>query len=360
MNDITLGRHLNFSELLSAELVVEILIVSDKTVASYYLDELNRSLTVPGRKIKSYVLPGGESSKSIDHYTDAIGFLLSHGFSRRTTVISLGGGVVGDFAGFLASTFMRGVALIHIPTSLLAQVDASLGGKTGLNHPLGKNMIGTFYPPERVYVDVCFLRTLPPQEFLCGLAEVIKHGMLGSLSLLEFMERKVEKLLAREETALLEMVALSRQVKERMVDQDPHEKNIRAYLNLGHTLGHAIETVSGYQIPHGLAVSVGLHFALKISVKLAGMSEGDFHRCRHLMGKLGLPIHPSELGSSLHPSNLKEGSLLSSWMKAIQRDKKNASGKITFVVLKGIETPGLLSLESLILEHELAEFLRSV
>ncbi len=357
MNGITLGRNLNFSDLLSSDVVLEVLIITDKTVASYYLEEFKRSLLAPRRKIETYVLPGGESSKSINEYIHAVGFLLSHSFSRKMTVISLGGGVVADFAGFLASTFMRGVRLIHIPTSLLAQVDASLGGKTGLNHRLGKNMIGTFYPAQSVYVDVRFLSTLSAQEFLCGLAEVIKHGMLGSLPLIEFMERYAEKVLAREQTTLLQMVELSRQVKEVFVDQDPDEKNIRTYLNLGHTLAHAMENVSEYEIPHGLAVSVGLHFALKISVKFAGMSKETCCRFTHLLNRFGLPGHPSALTSLMQRS----ADIFSpaSLMKAIARDKKNESGKIRFVVLKAMQTPALISLEPSIFEHELDDFLRS-
>ena len=244
---------------------------------------------------------------------------------RRSFVIALGGGVVGDLGGFVASTFMRGIPYIQIPTSLLAQVDSSVGGKTAVNHPKGKNLIGTFYQPLAVFIDTSFLKTLSKEEFLNGMAEVVKYGIIADKKLFGFMEKNVAKILSLDPKALGYIIQRSCSIKADIVEKDEKEANIRAVLNFGHTVGHAVENVSGYRFRHGEAVSVGMACAARISREIGLCQEKDVQRIENLLSLFGLPVHCRELSSR-------------KIVRTLERDKKVLDRKIRFILLKGIGT----------------------
>ncbi|MEX2333223.1 MAG: 3-dehydroquinate synthase, partial [Pseudohongiella sp.] len=251
--------------------------------------------------------------------------LLSNRHERSTTLIALGGGVTGDITGFAAATYQRGVNFIQVPTTLLAQVDSSVGGKTGVNHPLGKNMIGAFYQPQCVLVDIDVLSTLPVRELQAGLAEVIKYGLLGSYEFLVWLEQHIEALLAGDAELLTQAVKICCEEKARIVAADEREGGMRALLNLGHTFGHAIEAAMGYGTwLHGEAVATGMVMAADLSRRMGWISAADAARARDLVARAGLPVSPPP------------GMTADQFMSLMSVDKKVQSGKVRFILLRGL------------------------
>lgn len=299
-------------------------VVSNTTVAPLYLEKLNEGLSANGVHVQAIILPDGEQYKigeSLNHIYDE---LLTAHCERSTPLIALGGGVIGDITGYAAATYLRGVPFIQIPTTLLSQVDSSVGGKTGINHPLGKNMIGAFYQPGVVLADTDTLNTLPDKELHAGLAEVIKYGLIRDLPFLEWLEANIEKLLTRDMTALQYAIARSCQNKADVVGADERESGERALLNLGHTFGHAIENGMGYGAwLHGEGVAAGTIMAADLSHRLGWLNGEDVERVRKLFGRAGLPVIGPRLGTE-------------KYMQLMGLDKKVADGKIRFVLLKSL------------------------
>ena len=299
-------------------------IVSNTTVAPLYMEQLSKLLESNGVKVVSIILPDGEQYKNIETLTLIYDALLTHRCERNTPLIALGGGVIGDMSGYAAATYLRGVPFIQIPTTLLSQVDSSVGGKTGINHPLGKNMIGAFYQPQLVLADITTLNTLPDQELRAGLAEVIKYGLIRDLPFLEWLEANMEKLLARDVGALQYAIARSCENKAEVVGNDERESGERALLNLGHTFGHAIENGMGYGVwLHGEAVAAGTIMAADLSQRMGWISEQDVSRIRQLFERAGLPVVAPHLGAD-------------QYLQLMGLDKKVIDGQIRFVLLKAL------------------------
>jgi len=301
----------------------QVCVVSNETVAPIYLKRLLKAL--PGYQVESVVLPDGESYKTLDVWQRVIDALLEHRYSRQCTIVALGGGVIGDMAGFAAACYQRGVNFLQVPTTLLSQVDSSVGGKTGVNHPLGKNMIGAFYQPQCVIADISTLDTLEPRQLRSGIAEVIKYGLINDFSFYEWLESNIDKLLARDRQALIYAVERSCQDKAEIVAADEREAGQRALLNLGHTFGHAIETGMGYgEWLHGEAVAVGTCMAADLSHRLGWLSEVEYTRIVSLFRRAELPTDP--------PAEISAERFLD--LMAV--DKKVLSGKLRLVLLSGI------------------------
>lgn len=298
----------------------QVAIVTNETVAPLYLERLTQTLA--GYKVQSIVLPDGESFKNWETLQLIFDGLLTARHDRRTTIIALGGGVIGDMAGFAAACYQRGVDFIQVPTTLLSQVDSSVGGKTGINHPLGKNMVGAFYQPKAVLIDTATLRTLPPRELSAGLAEVIKYGLICDAPFLDWLETHMEALLALEPTALTEAIERSCSAKARVVGADERESGIRATLNLGHTFGHAIETRMGYGVwLHGEAVAAGTVMALEMSRRLGWIDAAERDRSMRLLRAAGLPIVPPQEMTPAH------------FLEHMAVDKKVIDGQLRLVLL---------------------------
>lgn len=267
----------------------QVCIVTNQTVAPLYLAQLQAALA--GFQVDVVVLPDGEAYKNLETLNLIFTGLLESRHNRTTTLIALGGGVVGDMTGFAAACYQRGVDFIQIPTTLLSMVDSSVGGKTGVNHPLGKNMIGAFYQPRVVVSDIALLKSLPPRELSAGLAEVIKYGLISDYDFFEWIENNIEQLMAGDEAALAYAVLRSCENKAHVVAQDENESGIRAILNLGHTFGHAIETAQGYgNWLHGEAVAAGMVMAADLSLRRGALSKVDFDRIVALLVKAKLPV----------------------------------------------------------------------
>lgn len=313
------------AELLAAHLPRKrVAIVTNTTVAPLYLEQLQHTLQELNISAVPIVLPDGEAYKNLDTLNLIYDALLTHRCERSTPLIALGGGVIGDITGFAAATYLRGVPFIQIPTTLLAQVDSSVGGKTGINHALGKNMIGAFYQPQLVLADTGTLNTLPDKELAAGIAEVIKYGLIRDLPFLEWLELNMEKLLARETDALQYAIARSCQNKAEVVAADERESGERALLNLGHTFGHAIETGVGYGVwTHGAGVAAGTVMAADLSQRLGWISEQDVLRVKKLFKRASLPITAPDLGAE-------------KYLELMGMDKKVENGKIRLILLKKI------------------------
>lgn len=298
-------------------------VLTDQNVAAHYLAPVRQALKLDGTQC--LVLPAGEAQKTFENCGRVLDWLLQTRMPRDGVLIALGGGVIGDLAGFTAAIYQRGIDFIQVPTTLLAQVDSSVGGKTGVNHARGKNMIGAFHQPRAVVADVDTLKTLPRRERLAGLAEVIKYGMLGDAAFFAWLEQNLEALLALDMARLLEAVERCCAMKARIVAQDEREAGPRALLNLGHTFAHAIETHTGYGTwLHGEAVAVGLCMAAELSHRLGWLPSGDARRCRALVERTGLPTRP--------PLDLPPARFL----ELMGMDKKVQAGKLRLVLLKGI------------------------
>jgi len=298
------------------------MIVTNTTVAPLYLAQLTATLEAGGVAVTSVVLPDGEAYKNWETLNLIFDALLTQRAERKTTLIALGGGVIGDMTGFAAASYQRGVPFIQIPTTLLSQVDSSVGGKTGINHPLGKNMIGAFYQPQLVLADTDTLKTLPARELSAGLAEVIKYGLIWDVEFLAWLEANMDKLRALDPVAITHAIFRSCEIKAQVVAQDEREGGIRAILNLGHTFGHAIETGMGYgNWLHGEAVAAGMVMAVETSQRLGWLTEADVARTRTLIRAAGLPDAAPDLG-------------VDSWLEYMGHDKKVEGGKMRFVLLK--------------------------
>lgn len=269
----------------------QVMIVSNTTVAPLYLTTYVAALEALGKKVATCILPDGEKYKNIEYLNLIFDALLEAGFNRDATVLALGGGVIGDMAGFASACFQRGVYFIQVPTTLLSQVDSSVGGKTGINHPLGKNMIGAFQQPQVVLADMAQLVTLPTRELSAGLAEVIKYALLGDVDFLDWLERHIDDLVGRDPERLAEAVYRSCAHKARIVASDEKEQGERALLNLGHTFGHAIESYMGYGVwLHGEAVAVGMVMAADLSQRLGWISTDDLERTKKIIQRAHLPV----------------------------------------------------------------------
>lgn len=299
-------------------------LVTNVTVAPLYLEPLAAGLTASGIDVVRIVVPDGEAYKNWETLNAVYDRLLEARCDRQTTVIALGGGVIGDLAGFAAATYQRGVSLVQVPTTLLAQVDSSVGGKTAINHPRGKNMIGVFHQPLAVLADVNTLATLPERELRAGLAEVIKHGLIRDLGLFEWIEANIGQLLARDAEALVHAVRRSCEIKAEIVALDERETGLRALLNLGHTFGHAIETAMGYGAwLHGEAVAVGMVMAADLSHRLGFLGKDDVGRVVAVLKRTGLPVAVSGITGPR-------------FIELMSVDKKAAAGRIRFVLLDGL------------------------
>jgi 3-dehydroquinate synthase len=280
------------------------------------------ALQSAGVEVSPVVLPDGEAYKNWETLNLIFDALLTQRAERKTTLIALGGGVIGDMTGFAAASYQRGVPFIQIPTTLLSQVDSSVGGKTGINHPLGKNMIGAFYQPQLVLADTDTLKTLPPRELSAGLAEVIKYGLIWDADFLAWLEANMDKLRALDPAAITHAIYRSCEIKAQVVGEDEREGGIRAILNLGHTFGHAIETGMGYgNWLHGEAVGAGMVLAVETSQRLGWLTEADVARTRALIRAAGLPDVAPDLG-------------VDTWLDYMGHDKKVEGGKMRFVLLK--------------------------
>jgi 3-dehydroquinate synthase len=299
------------------------LIVSNTTVAPLYADRLRAALAGRYRAVHCVQLPDGEEHKNWQTLNLVFDALLENGCDRKTVVYALGGGVVGDMAGFAAACYMRGVPFVQVPTTLLAQVDSSVGGKTAINHPLGKNMVGAFYQPELVVCDLDTLATLPARELAAGLAEVIKYGPIADMAFLAWIEANLDRLLARDPAALAHAVQRSCEIKAWVVGQDERESGLRAILNFGHTFGHAIEAGLGYgQWLHGEGVGCGMVMAMHLSHGLGLVDAAFVERVTRLIGRAGLPVVGPRLGADRY-------------LELMRVDKKAEGGEIRFVVIEG-------------------------
>ena len=310
-----LGRHVVGSE---------VAIVSNATVAPLYVPKVRRALG-EGRRITEIVLPDGEQYKTLESLEHILERLLQERHSRSTTIIAVGGGVVGDIAGFAAACYQRGVAFIQVPTTLLAQVDSSVGGKTAVNHALGKNMIGAFHQPRAVLIDTNSLHTLPARELSAGLAEVIKYGLICDPEFYFWLQDSMSRLVARDESALAEAIERSCSNKAQVVAADEREGGLRAILNLGHTFGHAIETAQGYgNWLHGEAVAVGMLLALRLSVARGWVDAAE------------VPILEALLRQAQLPLQIPAGMTPEVFLDLMGRDKKVVDGRLRLVLLRAI------------------------
>ena len=301
----------------------KVAIVSNSTVAPLYLQQLREALQ--GYELTEIILPDGESYKNWETLQLIFDALLADKHDRKTTLIALGGGVIGDMTGFAAACYQRGVNFIQVPTTLLSQVDSSVGGKTGINHPLGKNMVGAFYQPQAVIIDTATLQTLPSRELAAGLAEVIKYGLIHDEPFLAWLEENIEKICQLDNAAMIETVERSCLAKAQVVSADEREAGVRATLNLGHTFGHAIETEQGYGAwLHGEAVAAGTVMALEMSKQLGWLTAAQRDRGVRLLVRAGLPVIP--------PKDMDAETFLTH----MAVDKKNIDGHIRLVLLRNL------------------------
>ena len=307
-----------FSQLIANK---KICIVTNTTVAPLYLDKLQAHIHADA----VVELPDGEQYKTLQSLEKIFDELLESRLNRKSLLIALGGGVIGDMTGFAAACYQRGIDFIQVPTTLLAQVDSSVGGKTGVNHPLGKNMIGAFHQPRLVVIDTDTLSTLPDRELAAGMAEVIKYGLIADSDFFDWLEKNIDKLNSRDEQALTHAIKRSCEIKAEVVASDEKESGIRAILNLGHTFGHAIETTKGYgQWLHGEAVAAGMVMAVDLSCRLGWIDDTVLQRTRKLLTAAHLPIQaPDDMG-------------VDDFIEAMSVDKKNIEGNIRLVLLSAL------------------------
>jgi len=299
-------------------------IITNTVVAPLYLEILRASLIERQVAVQSIVLPDGEEHKDWRTLNRVFDALLTHHAERKTTLIALGGGVIGDLAGFAAAVFQRGAPFIQVPTTLLAQVDSSVGGKTAINHPLGKNMIGAFYQPRAVIADTDTLQTLPDRELSAGIAEIIKYGLIGDRGFFDWIEANIDCLIARDTEALIHAIEISCRNKAIVVASDEREEGVRALLNFGHTFGHAIESGLGYgKWLHGEAVAAGMVIAARVSQRLGLLDAGCVDRIVNVLRRARLPVAGPRLGADRY-------------LELMGHDKKVEGGKIRFILLRDI------------------------
>ncbi|MCE4556180.1 3-dehydroquinate synthase [Roseateles cellulosilyticus] len=319
-------------------------IVTNETVAPLYAERLCGQLRGVYGRVDLVVLPDGEQHKDWNSLNQVFDHLLGQALDRKTVLFALGGGVIGDMTGFAAAIYMRGVPFVQVPTTLLAQVDSSVGGKTAINHPLGKNMVGAFYQPERVIADLDTLDTLPERELRAGLAEIIKYGPIADAAFLDWIEVHLDALLARDKAALAHAVRRSCEIKADVVSQDEREQGLRAILNFGHTIGHAIEAGLGYGAwLHGEAVACGMVLAADLSRRVGLMPESFVERLRRLVERAGLPTQPPRLGADRY-------------LQLMRVDKKAESGAIRFVLVEALGRAGLHSVPDAVIAETLVAY----
>jgi len=300
----------------------ELLLVSNTTVAPLYAERVKRSL--PGRRLIELILPDGEAHKTLANASRVFDVMIANRLGRDAAILALGGGVIGDLAGFVAACYQRGIDFVQLPSTLLADVDASVGGKTAVNHPGGKNMIGAFHQPRAVIIDTDLLASLPQRELRAGLAEVIKYGLISDASFFDWIEAHIDELLSREPGALSYAIHRSCEIKAQIVSQDEREQGERALLNLGHTFGHAIEAATGYaEWLHGEAVAVGLVLAADLSQRLGQLPESELRRLVALLRRAGLPVAAPPIGAERA-------------FDFMRIDKKVKSSRVRLVLLRGI------------------------
>ena len=318
-----------------------VMIITNTTVAPLYLERVRTVLTDAGKACEQLILPDGENYKTMDTLGLIFGALLKARCDRKTTLIALGGGVIGDITGYAAASYMRGVPFVQIPTTLLSQVDSSVGGKTGVNHALGKNMIGAFYQPQAVLSDTLTLATLPGRELSAGLAEIIKYGAIIDTVFFEWLEQNCHLLRRQDPAALAYAIGRSCEIKAEIVRLDEREGGLRAILNFGHTFAHAIESAMGYGVwLHGEAVGCGMVMAAECSARLGYLPTADRDRLRALVVAAGLPVTPPILP-------------VATWLDWMQVDKKNEDGQIKFILLKPMGRAVVESVPADILEATL-------
>lgn len=315
-------RSQSLSEFLAGS---QALVVTNETIAPLYLQLILDNFATGGITADSLVLPDGERFKNLDTLNKIFDCLTEHRHNRTTTLVALGGGVIGDMTGFAAACYQRGVNFVQLPTTLLAQVDSSVGGKTAVNHAAGKNLIGAFCQPRAVIVDTDILKTLPDREYSAGMAEVIKYGLIADLDFLDWLEQNIEKLMQRDEETIARAIAVSCEIKARVVAADETEQGVRAILNLGHTFGHAIEAFQQYKDwLHGEAVGAGMVMATELSMRMGNISEQDYVRAKKLISAAGLPTEP--------PKNIPRNDFL----HLMGLDKKVLNGQLRLVLLKSL------------------------
>lgn len=302
-------------------------IVTNDVVGPLYADLLQSTLEKAGKTVHVITLPDGETEKNWHNLMAIFDGMLSQHLDRKTTIVALGGGVIGDMAGFAASTYMRGVPFIQVPTTLLSQVDSSVGGKTAINHPLGKNMIGTFYQPQAVIADTRTLNTLQEREYVSGIAEIIKHGIILDVDYFDWLEKNMSGLIKKDHQILAKTIQRSCEIKANVVKQDEKEGSLRAVLNFGHTFGHAIESGLGYGVwLHGEAVGCGMVMAAVMSYRLGWIDAATKQRIIDIIKAAKLPVVAPDLGQDR-------------WIELMQVDKKNENGKIRFILMHPLGKP---------------------
>lgn len=298
-------------------------IVTDSTVAELYLQEVKKSLETLGVTVTTFIFPAGESSKNLDTVQNLYTHLIEEQYDRKDILVALGGGVVGDLAGYTAATYLRGVDFIQVPTTLLSQVDSSVGGKTGVDFSQYKNMVGAFHHPRLVYMNLHTLDTLTEEQFACGMGEVLKTGLIRDAKLYEWTINHMSEIQERVYPVLVKMIQRCCDIKRQVVEEDPEEKGIRAILNLGHTVGHAIEKLKDFELLHGQCVALGTIAAAYISYKRGHLSTEEFYEVRDMNVGFDLPIYVDGLESD-------------DILKATRSDKKMEHGKIKFILLQSI------------------------
>lgn len=301
---------------------VKYILITDSNVDKYHTKKFFDLMKGEGLKTEKIVIPPGEQTKSITTYNNLIQQLINLEADRSSILIAFGGGVIGDITGFAAATYMRGIKFIQIPTTLLSQVDSSIGGKTGINLPQGKNLIGVFYHPEKVFIDISTLDTLPEEELRNGLIELVKHAIIKNKKLFYYLKENIQKIINKEEDVLKTVIYQSLKIKKEIVEQDEKEKDIRKLLNYGHTFGHAIESLNGYKIPHGKAVCAGMMLAAKLSKELGFIKDEELKEHNVLLSKIIL-------------QGIKKISA-SKMLNETKKDKKRLNAKLNFILLKGI------------------------
>lgn len=303
-------------------------IVTEENVASYYLEEVKNILEEKCAKLEVYIFPEGEASKNLSTVDNLYGFLIEHEFDRTDMLLALGGGVTGDLTGFAAATYLRGIDFVQIPTSLLAQVDSSIGGKTGVDYHAYKNMVGAFYMPKLVYINVNTVKTLSERQYHSGLGEVIKHGLIQDKAYFEWLKDNKESVAKREDAALAYMVEGSCRIKRAVVEEDPKEYGVRATLNFGHTLGHSIEKLMNFSLTHGECVAIGSLLAADLSCKRGYISGEENREIKEVYDYFDFPVLPEKLQAE-------------DIVKETRHDKKMEHGKIKFILLNKVGEAGI-------------------
>ncbi|MBR1730011.1 MAG: 3-dehydroquinate synthase [Selenomonadaceae bacterium] len=300
------------------------MLITDSNIEKIFADQIVSLLESAGLNVKIFVVPAGETSKSLSQAEKIYTAAIEYGLDRKSAIFALGGGVVGDLAGFIAATYLRGLPFVQIPTSLLAQVDSSVGGKVAVNHQLGKNLIGAFYQPKAVFIDLNFLKTLPEREIKSGLGEIVKYGVISDKNFFDYLNDNADKILTLDHSIMEKIISRSCEIKANVVSHDEKESGLRRILNFGHTMAHSIEEASGYsRYTHGEAVAVGMIGAAFISRELKMIGDEEFKRLENLINKLKMISHV-------------ENCDVDHMFKSIFRDKKTINGKISWVLMKSI------------------------